>query len=134
MFVTPRVVGRLNFTTTTAGRAFVMPFSGRLTAVKISDTTAVTASDTNYHTFTVVNKGLANAGTTAMIATTTSKATGTGATGDIAANIPKDATLSTTYADTLFVEGDVVLVTATRASSGAFTNGAVTLIAVPGGY
>jgi len=134
MYVTPICVGRLNFTTTTAARAFIMPFGGRLTAVLISDTTAVTASDSNYHTFTVVNKGLANTGSTAMIGTTTSKATGTGATGNITANIPESATLSTTYANTLFVEGDVILVSATRTSSGAFTNGAVELLAVPGGY
>src|SRR5574343_1424989 len=100
MYVTPINVGRLNFTTTTAGRAFIMPFSGRLTAVNISDTTNVTASDSNYHTFTVVNKGAAGSGSTAMIATTTSKATGTGATGNITANVPKAATLAITYAST----------------------------------
>ena len=134
MYVTPISVGRLAFTTTTAARAFIMPFSGRLTAVKISDTTAHSASDSNYHTITVVNKGAAAAGSTAMVATTNTKATGTGATGDLAANVPADATLSTTYANTLFTEGDVILVTATRASSGSLTNGCVDLLAVPGGY
>jgi hypothetical protein len=135
MFLTPINVGRLDgLTTSTASRAFIMPFAGRLTALKISDTTAVTASDTNYFTITCVNKGLAAAGSTAMIATCTTKATGTGATGNIAANIPASATVSTTYASTLFVEGDVILVTATKSASGAFTNGAIDILAVPGGY
>ena len=134
MFRAPVHIGRLLSVTTTTSRAVIAPFSGRLTAVKISDTTNVTSSDTNYHTITVVNKGAAGSGSTAMISTTTTKATGTGATGDITANIPKDATLSTTYANTLITEGDVILVTATRASSGAFTNGAIDLFAVPGGY
>lgn len=135
MFLTPISVGKLSgLTTSTAARAFIMPFAGRLTALKINDTTNVTASDSNYFTITCVNKGLDGSGSTAMIATCTTKATGTGATGDITANVPKDATLSTTYANTLFVEGDVILVTATKTSSGAFTNGSVEIFAVPGGY
>ena len=135
MFLAPVNVGRLGFVAgSTSLKAFVMPFAGRLTAVKISDTTAITASDSNYHTITVVNKGLAGSGAVAMIATTTTKATGTGATGNIAANVPADVTLSTTYANTLFVEGDVILVTATNAASGTGTNANVDLFAVPGGY
>lgn len=135
MFLAPINVGRLGFTAgATSLKAFVMPFDGRLTAVKISDSTDITASDTNYHTITVVNKGKAGSGAVAMVATTTTKATGTGATGNVTAYIPKDATLSTTYANTLFVEGDVILVTATNAASGTGTAANVDLFAVPGGY
>ena len=133
MFLAPVNVGRLGFVAgSTSLKMFVMPFAGRLTAVKISDSTAITASDTNYHTITVVNKGTAGSGATAMIAATTTKATG--GTGDITAYIPKDATLSTTYANTLFAEGDVIAVTATVASSGTGTAANVDLFAVPGGY
>ena len=65
-----------------------------------------------------------------MVAATTTKITG--GTGNITAYIPVDATLSTTYADTLFDEGDVILVTATVASSGTGTAANVDLIAVAG--
>jgi hypothetical protein len=136
MFLTPVCVGRIDGLTNTSTylRDFVMPFAGRVTAVKINDTTAVTASDSNYYTLTLVNKGLAGAGSTSPIGTCTTKATGTGATGNISANIPASATLHTTYANTLIVEGDVLQLTLTKTSSGAFTNGSVEIFAVPGGY
>ena len=133
MLLTPVCIGRIDgIVATDLTRDFVMPFPGRLTALKLVDSTAHSASDSNYQTITCVNKGAAGAGTTAMIAATTTKATG--GLGDLAANVPVSATLSTTYANTLFAEGDVIQVAVVKASSGTLTNGSIQLLAVPGGY
>ena len=135
MFLTPVCVARIDgIVATDITRDFVMPFDGRLTAASLTDSTAHSASDSNYQTITCVNKGAAGAGSTAMIATTNTKSTGTGALGDLSANIPKAITLSTTYANTLIKAGEVVQIAIVKASSGTLTNGSVEILAVPGGY
>ena len=135
MFLFPTCVAEIHgIVTTDITRDYVMPFAGRITAVKIVDSTAHTASDTDYQTVTLVNKGAAGSGSTAMIATTNTRSTGTGALGDLAADVAKSATLSTTYANTLIAEGDVVQLKIVKASSGTLTNGSIQVLAVPGGY
>ena len=111
----------------------VAPFSGRLTGVYITDTTAITASDTDYIDVTVTNKGAAGAGTTTM-ATGTTETTTSGGIGDVSADVATAIPLSSTYASTVFSAGDVIYVDVTFASSGAFTAGAVHVFGVPGAY
>ena len=109
----------------------VAPFSGRLYAVYITDTAAITASDTDYIDVTVTNKGAAGAGTTTM-ATATTETSATGGLGDVAADVATEITLASEYADACFSAGDVIYVDTTFASSGAFTNGAVHVFGVQG--
>jgi hypothetical protein len=93
----------------------IAPVTGVVSAASLLPDTAVSASDTNYWTFTIVNLGQANAGTQAILAATapnTTKATGGTA---MAVNVPFPLALAgTTLAVT---KGDVLVITATKTAS-----------------
>lgn len=79
--------------------------------------TAVAANDTNYWTLSVVNKGPAGTGTTAMLAATdsnTTKATGGSA---MSSFIKRDATLHGTAGNLITAAGDVLVFTLTATGS-----------------
>jgi hypothetical protein len=82
--------------------------AGRIVRVAIVATTTVAAHDTNYWTFGVVNKGAAGDGTAAAVDAAA------------AANSQRALTLSVTPADlAVSAGGDTLLLTATKAASGA---------------
>ena len=87
--------------------------SGRLVGVNFSCVEALAVDDTNYITFSAMNKGQAGSGTTAMLAATdpnTTKATGGAA---LAAHTPRSLTIHGTTANLNVTEGDRIICTAT---------------------
>lgn len=102
---------------TTTKQMFRAVRSGTLKSVFVSTPTAITANDTDYWAFTVVNKGNAGSGTTDMILATdvnTTKATGGSG---ITASVPKSLTVHTTPANLNFSAGDLIVITMTKAAS-----------------
>lgn len=98
----------------------IVPKSGTVAAALFSGTAALTASDTNYITFSITNLGQSGNGSTAILAATdpnTTKATGGSA---IAANTKRTLTLNSTTANLAVVEGDRLLVRA--AATGTLGN------------
>ncbi len=82
-----------------------------ITSVTIVPRAAITANGTNYFTLTLVNKGAANAGSTA-VATRAWSATNS------VANTAETMTLSSTAADLNVASGDVLSIDRTVAASG----------------
>jgi len=111
-------------TVTTTGAVtvyLIAPEAGTLSSVDFAGATALAANDTNYITFTLVNKGQAGSGSTAMLAATdanTSKATGGAA---IVQYGKRALTLNGTAANLDVVKGDVLALTVTAAGTLANT-------------
>ncbi|MDF1498525.1 MAG: hypothetical protein P1P85_04205 [Patescibacteria group bacterium] len=104
----------------------IAPKAGSLESVDFIGVEALAANDTNYVTFTLVNKGQAGVGTTAMLAATdanTTKATGGSA---LVAKGKRALTVHGTAANLVVVKGDVLELTIT--ASGTLAN-TVTLAA-----
>lgn len=95
------------------------PVAGTVVSVRIVPEAALTAHATNFRTFRVVNKGQAGAGTT-VVATF---ATDTVTTDDLAAFDEKVIPLSSTAADLVVAEGDVLAADETVAASGVAHSG-----------
>lgn len=105
---------------------YVVPRHGTLVSATIIGADALTAHDTNYLTFALVNKGT-GAGTTAMLAATDANTTkATGGTG-LTAVSGRALTVNATAANLRVNRGDILLFTATV--SGTLAN-AVTFPAV----
>lgn len=84
----------------------IAPVTGTITGMYFSGTDALSASDTNYITFSITNLGQGGAGSTAILAATdanTTKATGGTA---ITANAKRTLTLSSTAANLNVTQGD----------------------------
>lgn len=96
-------------TATTSQVAFVAPTAGTLNAAKIVTKDAVTASDTDYWTFVLTDKGAAGTGTDKIVEKTT-KATGGSAL--VAYTALDLGPLNATHK--VLAAGDVVLFTATK--------------------
>ncbi|MEI7507837.1 MAG: hypothetical protein WCJ62_00055 [Flavobacterium sp.] len=91
----------------------IAPAAGSLSAALFSGVDALTASDTNYITFSITNLGQAGAGSAAMLAATnpnTTKATGGTA---IVANGKFTLTLNGTAANLVVAAGDRLRIRAT---------------------
>lgn len=103
--------------TTTAGTASLqawMPRAGRVIAVKLLSTAALTANDTNYATVSLgKHDGAGGAVTTMASADTT-----TAGTGNWVAGTEINLTLSATLANTYFAKGDVLGFAIAKAGSG----------------
>lgn len=84
--------------------AFYAPFDGTVTAVRFIPNTTLTGANTDSRTISVVNKGQAGAGTTAVA----SKAFTSGV--NAAADDSTAITLSATAADLVVTAGDVLVV------------------------
>lgn len=100
-------------TTSTTDEYLIAQKTGKITAVKLLSLSGLAAHDSNYITPTVVNLGAAAAGTAAILAVSdanTTKATGGSA---LTANVVRSWTLSSTAADLLVTEGDVIRIRAT---------------------
>lgn len=99
---------------------FIAPETGVLNSVDFSAVDALTADNTNYVTFSIVNLGQAGAGSTAMLAATDPNTTkATGGTG-IAVNTKRTLTLNGTPANLAVVKGDRIRVRA--AATGTLAN------------
>lgn len=110
-------------TTSTTDEYIVVAKTGKVTAAKLNSLSGLAAHDTNYLTFEITNLGAAASGTAALLAATdanTTKATGGSL---LTANVVRSLTLSSTAADLLVTEGDVLRL---RATSAATLGGAVT--------
>jgi hypothetical protein len=92
--------------TANAGNVVVLrsPIAGTVTAVRVIPAVAQSASDTNYHDMTLINKGAAGSGT-AAVATGHTKATGGTA---FTAFDERALTVTATAADKLLAAGDVL--------------------------
>ena len=108
-------------TTTGNSDAYILaPFSGVLSAAIFSGVDALTASDTNYITFTLTNLGQAGAGTTAMLAASDANTTkSTGGTA-LAANTRRNLSLNGTAANLAVARGDRIRIRA--AATGTLAN------------
>lgn len=85
-----------------ASFSIVMPFKGRVTAVQMIPSAAITANGTNFRTLTVRNKG------TNGLTGTTAVATRTWSAGNSALSTPELFTLSGTAANLEVQAGDVL--------------------------
>jgi len=117
------VVGQQGATITTTGNSdvyVIAPAAGVLTSAQFSGVDALTASDSNYITFSVTNLGLAGAGSATMLAATdanTTKATDGAA---LAANTLRTLTLNGTAANLVVAAGDRLRIRA--AATGTLAN------------
>jgi len=99
---------------------YVATANGKISQIDFSATAALTASDTNYITFSITNLGQAGSGTAALLAATdanTTKATGGSA---LVANTKRTLTLTSTTNDLQVVEGDRLRIRA--AATGTLAN------------
>jgi hypothetical protein len=102
---------------------FVVPLpnvAGTISRIGLVVETTVAANDTDYWTFGVVNKGAAGGGT-AVVVDATAAANSTKATGGSActAYVQRDLTLTGVAGDKIVTAKNVLLVTCTKAASGA---------------
>ena len=107
--------GQDNGVTIAATDTFVLEparFTGKVTAVTYTPEAASTGDNTNYRTYTLVNKGAAGAGSTVIA--TLAMTTGV----DFVASDEKTITLSATAADLLVTAGDVLAWVSTPTASG----------------
>ena len=112
-------LGTISATTSPLKIVGVFPKNATITAVNLIVNTAITANDTNYWTFALTNKGTAGTGTTVLLAATdanTTKATGGFS---MVAYDTTAATVTTTATDLNVSQGDVIVLTATKAASAA---------------
>lgn len=125
---------RANFpsiaTTGAAEVTLIAPFAGRLSAATFVGASNLAASDTNYLTFTVVNRGNSNAAMLAATDANTTKATGGTA---LTAHAKRTLTLNGTAGNLVVAAGDVisVIATATGTLAGAVAGGSVELTLTP---
>lgn len=108
-------------TTSTTASYQIVPKSGKVVAAYFSGIDALTTSDSNYISFTIVNLGQAGAGSTDLILATAANSTKvTGGTA-IAANTKYVLTIHTTAANLAVVEGDRIKFLATATGTLANT-------------
>jgi hypothetical protein len=113
----PMNLGTISATTNPLKIVAVMPRKGTITGVDLIVNTAITANDTNYWTFALTNKSTDGSSSTVLLAATDANTTkATGGIG-LAAYDTTALTLSSTTADLNFNAGDVITLTATKATS-----------------
>lgn len=92
----------------------------------VVDTTGITANDTDYWTIAMKNKGAAGSGTDSICSVTT-KTSGSGGTGNIAAF---DAQSLGTITNGLMNKGDVASITCTKAAGASNTDNMLLVVRV----
>lgn len=100
-------------TTGATSATIIVRKSGTIVGANFSCVEALAADDTNYITFSALNKLQTGAGTTALLAATdpnTTKLTGGAA---LAAHVPRSLTIHGTAANLAVTEGDRLICTAT---------------------
>ena len=112
-------LGTISATTSPLKIVAVVPRNGTITGVDLVVNTAITANDTNYWTFALTNKSTDGSGSTVLLAATDANTTkATGGIG-LAAYDTTALTLTSTTANLNVSAGDVIVLTATKASSAA---------------
>ncbi len=96
---------------------FIAPRDMVLFQVDFSATSALSASDTNYITWTITNLGQDGTGTASLLGTETTQATGGSA---ISANTKRSFSLTSTLNDLQLIEGDRIRIRA--AATGTLAN------------
>jgi hypothetical protein len=100
-------LGTINTTGSVESHIIISPnIDAVITDIKYCTNTGVTASDTNYITFTLVNKGLDGASNTSILATTNTTKTTAGHLGTLTANVRKTMNLTSTSADLYIKAGE----------------------------
>ena len=100
-------------TTSTTDEYIIVKKTGKVTSAGLWSLSGLAAHDSNYITPTIVNLGAAGSGTAALLAVSdanTTKSTGGAA---LTANVQRSWTLTSTAADLLVTEGDVLRCRAT---------------------
>lgn len=114
-------VGGTIATTGATDEYVVVPEAGSLQSVEVVPLVALTANDTNYITWTIVNLGQAGAGSTAMLAVSNPNTTkATGGVG-LAINTKRALTVHGTAANLVVAAGDLLKITATATGTLANT-------------
>lgn len=103
---------------------FIAPTNCEILSSHFVNVDAITASDTNYWTFALTNKGATGTGTSA-VASVTTKTSVSGGSGDILAF---DAQSLGTITNGLLTKGDVVTSTVTKAATATTLASAVLTI------
>lgn len=113
--------GQTIATTSTTDEYVTAPEAGSLSSVEITPLVALTAHDSNYITWTIVNLGQAGAGTTDMLAATNPNTTkATGGTG-LAISTKRSLTPHGTAANLVVAQGDLLRIRATATGTLANT-------------
>lgn len=108
-------------TTSTTDMYMIAPITGRLNRVDFSSIVALTANDTNYITWTIINMGQLGSGSTVMLAATDPNTTkATGGTG-LATNTKRVLTIHGTAANLVVAQGDRIRIRATATGTLANT-------------
>lgn len=114
-------VGATIATTSTTVEYMLVQEAGSLQSAELNPLVALTANDTNYITWTIVNLGQAGAGSTAMLAVSDANTTkATGGTG-LAINTKRVLTVHGTGANLVVAAGDLLSITATATGTLANT-------------
>lgn len=110
-----------SFTSVTTGATsfmVVVPMDGYLESIFLgNEYTTLTASDTEYLTFALVNKGIDGVGTTSMLTSNNTTKTTVGHLGAITQYTSKKLLLSATYADLAVSAGQCLLLTITTTTA-----------------
>lgn len=118
-------IGTLSATGTKA--LILPPYAGVVTGAKLFVTTTLAAHADNHWTFTMVNKGAAGTGTTAVLAATSANSTDANASPagfSLTNYVAQALTLTSTAADLVTAASDVLEFTATKAASASNLVGA----------
>ena len=109
----------------TSAWAIISPsHAGTLASATITAKATLSASDTDYWTFTMVNKGPGGSGTTAMLAETDANTTKVTGGSGITAFVARSLSLHASPANLAHAAGDVLVFTATKSGSAAAIDGA----------
>lgn len=106
------------------------PAAGTITAVRLAVKTTVAQSDTNYWTFSGVNKGPAGSGSTALLLATDANTTKTTGGSGLTNYVARSLGLTATAANLDFAASDCLVFTATKTASAANLDNAVLEIEV----
>lgn len=107
-------------TTSNTDDYVIVPFTGTVTGVDFSAVDALSASDTNYITFSITNLGQSGAGSTVLLLATAANTTKTTGGTALAANTKRSLSLTATGADLIVTKGDRLRVRA--AATGTLAN------------
>ena len=105
--------------TTTLPPIILPPAAGTITAARVIVKTTVTQSDTDFWTFTLINKGASGTATTALLAATDANTTKTTGGSQLVNYVARALTLTGTTANLDHAASDAVVLTATKAGSAA---------------
>ena len=111
-------LGTIN-ATTVLPPIILPPAAGTITAIRLAVKTTISQSDTDYWTFSAVNKGAAGTATTALLLATDVNTTKTTGGSGITNYVARSLSLTGTTANLDFAASDCLVLTATKAAAAA---------------